>query len=259
MTSFVRFILLVVVVGIIVNFTIVVVANSHSQKRELAEDAQDRRDFETLIEGVNGRPRHADIAVEWQKSDALGQVLETSILVRCYYLTEAAQPAPLPLKRVLIDGNRVYVDALTLDFDPSFAQDNEEFRMLRNMKLSYFDHIYSEGAQPEDGFRFLELNQPPELTRIHPEKTMPGFFEMRLWRYLWDSMQEQTNVIHPNTPRLGVKITRLKPAALAVQNGQTYTAFLDNDGLTLERDNTPGLLNSMLREAEEMKDGTVAP
>ena len=160
---------------------------------------------------------------------------------------------------MVIEGNRVYIDALTLDFDGLFAPDEEEFRLLRNVKLSYFAHVYGEGEPEINRFNFLVVNQPPELTRIHPDRPMPGFFEMRLWRYLWDFIQESSNTAPPKAAQLAMKVTWLKPAALAVQNGQTYAAFLDNDGLSLERDNTPGLLTSMLKEAQEMKDDAAAP
>ena len=89
------------VAGIVVNFTIVVVANLHSQKRQRAEEAQDRDDFKTADRGdqLTGRAaRGYRRGVAEERCDGAGAA-ETSLLKVLPLLPVGGGAAvPLPLK-----------------------------------------------------------------------------------------------------------------------------------------------------------------
>lgn len=254
MSPFVRFILVILVAGIAINLIIVIVANGQSQSRQEQQMLDDRRLFQKVVEKYNNSLRQADIAVEWQKIDAHDQVLETSLIIRQDAQSDS-EPAGAPrhhsLTRIVIPGNRLHIDGLSLEFDAFFP---EEFLVLRNTKLRYFRYLYGEGpdGKPvpvEQRFSFMSPPDVPLATRIHPDIETPTFFEIRLWRTLWDLQQNDSLA-----KQSGLTIMEIKDAARAVAAHKAYVATLGIEGITLDEDVTPGLAESILNDAKSLDD-----
>jgi hypothetical protein len=168
MTSFVRFIFAVLIAGILLNLAIVGLANVNSERRRTAELKAEREAFSGLLARLDGRLRRADIGVEWQTLDAGDRVVESSLLVRQYYLTGADDLRPLPIVRVKVPGSRILVDGVLLEFDSLFTSNNANLELFRGKRLAYFNHIYVEDQRPSDQFAFLTELEVPPLTRLHP-------------------------------------------------------------------------------------------
>ncbi len=250
MPSFVRFIFFLLIAGSAIAFGIVLLADTVSERRQ-ARDLQTEQDrFSDVINRFNGRLRHGDIAVEWQKTDASQQAMETSLLVRIYTLNDEGAEVPLPIVRVIIPHNRVSIDGLDLDFDVVFP---EQYKALRNVRLAYFDEIYADGQPPEERFSLLTPGRVPRTTQVHPEHVTQ--YEVGLWQFLWDLIQN---------PRLaaknGLKVNHIPPATAILQNGSVYSIFLGIEGVKIEKNEDTAILDSMRREAAlQDADGTRKP
>jgi hypothetical protein len=263
MSTFVRFVFFVLIVGIFVNLTIVLLADARSQRREEMNARKDYETFQNSMVRQDKSLRRADIAVEWQRINARNEILETSLLIRRYAPLEGEQSQPLPVVRVKIPGTRLSVDGIVLDFDAMFGQDSEELRVFQGHKLAYFLHVYGEGQPLPEQFCFVRTGEVPELTRIHPKNNLPTVAEMRWWQRVWDLMPDLEKPIHESS-RFGLKVSLVGPASRAVKIGRTYSAFLQYpysgpEGLTLEEDSTPGLLSELLEEGAKLKDEEAAP
>lgn len=254
LTSFVRFIFFVLVAGIVLNLTIVVLANMNSERQREAELQKERDSFERLLTTVNGRLRRAEIGVEWQTIDASENCLETSLLVRQFYLTENDDHKPMPIMRVKVPGNRIILDGLLLEFDALFARDHQNLQVFRGKRLAYFDHLYVEGQPDEKRFGLLDELRVPELTRINPllagdarNAFFPSIHELQIWNRLWEYIQRPAVERPP-----GLLVTPLVSAPREVRRGEVYWAFIGPDGITLERQTLSGLLSAMRAEADKL-------
>jgi hypothetical protein len=190
MTTFLRFIFAVLAAGTLLNLTIVTLANVTSERHRTAELKAERDEFAGLLDRVDRRLRRADIGVEWQTLDASDVVVESSLLVRQYYLSAADEMKPLPIVRVKVPGSRILVTGLLLEFDSLFAPDNTNLHVFRGKRLAYFDRVYVEGQPADQQFSFLTDLQAPELTRLHPvlpedrelhKESFASLYEMQMW------------------------------------------------------------------------------
>jgi len=248
MTSFVRFIFFVLVVGILLNLVIVGVANVNSERHREVRTQEERDTFARLLKTINGRLRTADIAVESQIVHSRGTVEKTTLLIRQYFKTETDEDKPMAIQRLTIDGDRINVDGLFLDFDALFAPDEPNLQVLRGMKVAYIDHIYSEQQPADERFTLLPEYRVPELTRIQPvlagdRISFPSFYELRIWQHLWDYIKR------PDLAPRGFTATHLPPASHDLKTGHVYSAMVGPDGISLRDAATPGLLNEMLEQA----------
>jgi hypothetical protein len=237
------------IAGSAIAFGIVLFADRNSQRRQDADMAHEREHFADIISRYNGHLRHGDIGVEWQKTDATQQVMESSLLVRIYALDADGNETPLPVVRVVIPHNRVSVDGLQLDFDSGFP---EQYQALRGARVAYFDHIYADEQSPEDRFSLLTVDQVPRDTALHADHVT--HYELQLWGGLWE-------MIH--TPKLaakaGLKAVRTPPATRSVDYGKVYSIFLGFEGMKIVENTDPAVLTNMLREAARMDAEAAQP
>ena len=240
MTRFVRFIFLIVAAGIAVSLGIVLSSDLRSQRQQRIAMTEERAKLEQVFARYHNRLRRAAIVVEWQKVNAVGEVLQSSLLVRRYGLDDAGKPATMPVQRIVVPGARVCIDGLVLEFDALFS---EEFKALRNVHLNYFAHVYGEGQNKDERFNFLHEGDVPDATQIHPDRVTHE--EMRLWRYVW------VYILNPKTaPAQGLKVQWRDPACRTLKNGQAYMVFMGEEGIVFENADDPSLINDLLREAE---------
>jgi hypothetical protein len=272
MSSFVRFIFTIVIVGMAVNLAVVLVANVRSERRQKAQYQRDAGLFHEMVEDVAGHVRRADIIVESQRLDARDTALESTLLVRQYRSRGTSQKDPLPVVRITIPGNKLQVTGLLLEFDSLFAGDRPEYEVLRNKQFVLFGTFggADETAATRPGaagesYSFVVRDQVPELLRLHPQAPQPSVFESGLWRRLWEVIPVVPRDARPplaaSRPDLGVKATWLEPVTIYVRRTLTYTAYISTsmrpDGqtsgeLTLGQD-LPGMSDLMRVMEEEGK------
>jgi hypothetical protein len=268
MAHFVRFIFTIVAAGIVVSLALVMFSDFRGRTRQRRAEAEERRLFEKLIEHNNGRLCRGNIAVEWQKTSAIGEVLQTSVLVRRYAIDAEDKQSPLPIKRIILPGARVCVDGLVIKFDALF---NEEFKNVRSVRLAYFARVYSEQQPSLERFSFLQEWQVPDATLVHRDHVT--HYEERLWQYLWDlipsteRVEKQGQIDRAEMQRLldraakqGLTVDWKEPACRVVKNGLVYAIFVGDEGATFDTSDDPSLLNDMLREVQQQdQEHTATP
>ncbi|MGN6369944.1 MAG: hypothetical protein ACTHN5_16935 [Phycisphaerae bacterium] len=263
MNSFVRFILVLLVMGSAIAFGIVLWADVHGARNQAADLEREKALFSEVVERYSGKQAHGLIAVEWQKTDGNQQVMESSLLVRLFSLNAEGKESPLPIQRVVIPQDRVAVEGLLLNFDYNFS---DEYAPLRGKSLTYIHFIHADGAPRGDGLSFLVPYKVPRATQMHEDRATQ--FEMQLWSYLWDL------ILVPRDGRHGLSVTpdpstwpvvepgkaakaapmtesdRRFIAARKVSNGGIYSVYVSADGASIVENNDPALFNDM---REEMK------
>jgi hypothetical protein len=252
MAAFVRFVFTLLIVGIAVNLVAVLLANARSQRRQALQFQHDSACFKDMLADISGHVRRADLIVESQRVDSLGQPLESTLLVRQYRATGSSQKAPLPVVRITLPGNQLQATGVLLEFDSLFAADIQDYAMLRNTQLVFFAGFCGVGepaptstAVPDPRFTFLPRGQVPELVRLDPLAPQPSPFESKLWHYLWNALPDPPRDARfpwvSAQPGLSIKATWLKPAAIAVGPKNVYTAYVSTDGSVTLGQNEPGM------------------
>jgi hypothetical protein len=266
MSSFIRFVFAILVVGMVVNLTIVLLANVQSQRNQALQYQQDAAAFKAEVSEIEGHVRRADIIVESQQMDGHDNALESRLLIRQYASTGSSQEEPLPVTSLVIAGDQLQAGAVMLEFDHMFAPENQDYAPLRNRQLLFFGRFSSvadnrvKGEAADEPFTLFPRNEVPALVRIHPLAAQPSLFENQLWQYLW--------AILPDPPRdakypwiwgkggSGVKATWLKPATITVRRRHTYTAYVSADGAVTLGEDQPGifgLFDAMWAEGEKLR------
>jgi len=238
MPRFTRFIVVLLVVGVVLNLGIVLIANYTSEARHERMMAVELANFEKVINRLSGRQRVSDLVVEWQKIDTNGIVLESSLLFRRFTMGREG-PVALPTSRIVIPGNKVLVDGITFDFNEKFS---ERFKPLRNKRLFFYGHVYSENQTKEQQFAFFTPGVPPTASLVHADR--PTHLELRLWQHVGELMVARGNKGHG-----GMQYTWSRPKSQTVQLGRLYKVYLGDDGINItEQDDRLGV-NEVLESA----------
>jgi hypothetical protein len=225
MNSFVRFIFTLLIIGIVVNLAVVFAANAQSQRRQSIQDKSDREALEALLAQSNHMSRQLDAVVESQRFDQDNKAIETTLLVRQYHSTD--QSVPGAVQRVVIPGDSLAVYGVLLEFSDDFAADVPEFQLMRGKQLAYFTFVCGENEkpapnQPDERFTFFPQWDPPELTRINIYNQRPSIFEVRLWKYIWSRLPEDSSLPWNTDGRHGVRAVAVNldtatPGKIALQ------------------------------------------
>jgi hypothetical protein len=247
MSSFLRFIFALIIIGVLVNLAIVLLANARSHALQIQEKAAERERFAALTHSLDKQLRRGDMAVEWQRVDANHNVIETSLLVR-QYMPHDDKSVPLPTVRVIIPGNRVCISGLKLYFDPLF---NPEYAELRDTTLFYFASVYADSVPRSQRFTFLPVDQVPIATQVHAtdKKPVPTYLENRLWQNLWPLIQQPLTA-----EKNGLNVTWIDPVCKVVKSGALYRITVGLEGVTItEEDETfsRASRDEMLNEMKE--------
>ncbi len=275
MNPFIRFIFCILAAGIAVNLSVIFVANAQSQRRQLLQDQQNQADLGKLLINLDKSLRRADVVVESQQVDYGRNALETTLLVRQYHSTGADQSDgadqsnPIPVQRVTINGDRLAVYGVMLDFNDRFADDAPEFRILRGKQFAYFSYLCGADEkpipnQPDNRFTFMPQWETPGLTRLDISTLHPTIYEVRLWKYVWNRIpDEQHPLPWSSNWKNDLNVTFMKPAIIAVRLGHTYTAWVncndDADRLSWKEDDVsdiPRLTDTMANQMKHQEAQT---
>jgi hypothetical protein len=274
--KFVRFVFAILLAGMLVNLGIVLLANSASHHRQVRQTEDEKRRLADMLGQVDGHVRRLDLAVESQHVRADDSVTESTVLVRQYRSVGTDQSQPLPVKRLVIPGDRIQVTGLMLEFASAAPAEEQEYSFFRNRTLLYFslvcgaDQHAPDQSQPDERFTFTPSGVPPQLSRLDPLAVRPTYFESRAWEHLWQHIRmpqpgtslpwsfDVTSAGGDDGAMKWLKVTWTKPAARTLRRSHTYTAFISAGGeVTLDEDKLPcipNLLNIMLEEAQKQND-----
>ena len=259
MHSFIRFVFSILIAGMLVNLTIVILANGQSQRRQSRQNKQNEEALGSLLENnFDRRLRRVDIVVESQRIDHSGDVTDSTLLVREYHSTGSDQSRPLRISRIEIPKDRLSIYGVILEFNTFFAEDAAEFQILRGRKMAYFGVVCGEEEKPaaqkaDERFTFMPRNAVPELTRIDSTTKLPTIYEAELWKYVLDRIPDERHELPWSTNWSGsMNATFVKPATATVRLRHGYTAWISTDtadgSLSIEEDpaGTTGLTKMMM-------------
>ena len=257
MSNFVRFILLLVIVGVVVNLALVIVSNGQSRRLQLKDIAEERELLGNVMRSLTDRLRSAEMAVEWQKADANDKVLQTSLLIRQFMPMKGDQLQPLPTVRVIVSGSRVCIEGVRLEFGNGFPL---EFREMRGAKLGFFTSVYAEESTEKDRFTFWQTYEVPQAMRVHALESYSHVtnFEAKLWQLVWDLVKTPDDAKKYDL-RLFMpdKVPSLK-ACRDVHKGGFYKIAIGREGVTITESDDRDNRQMMLREGEKLGSGTGA-
>ena len=259
MSTFVRFIVLVLILGVVVNLAMVMFSNDRSQRKQSADLIQEREQLGRAIGRMSDKLRHGEMAVEWQKIDAKDKVLQTSLLVRQFAMTADEQPKipeELPAVRVVIPGSQVCIDGMRLEFGENYPA---EYQEMRGKKLSLFVHVYSDETPAKDRFTFWPTqNEVPQLVQVHNLERAPHvtYFETKLWQTVWDLLQspERAEKYYDLKILTPEKVASLK-VCQEVRRGGFYEMNIGIGGVTIRESNNWVNRNALVEEGKKLKGG----
>ena len=230
MTKFVRFILVLVIVGAAVSLGMVTISNARSRQAQDRLMAKERALVEEVTTQMNGKLRRAQIVVNGQEVDADRNVIRTTLLVRDFNY----QQQPLPTREVIIPGSKVCVDGIRLIFGPNYP---EAYREMRNTNLWLLMRIYAPDQPEDDRFSFwqgwgTDGFTVPASMRVHPAGHV-SHFERKLWQNVWNLMRASAETQQKNDFTV---TTAEKNAEMSLQDSRRsgfYEVSIGLEGVTI--------------------------
>jgi len=198
MTKFVRFILVLVVVGAAVSLGMVTISNARSRQAHDALLAKERALVAEVMGQMKGKLRRAHIVVNGQEVDAERNVVRTRLLVREFTYKQE----PLPVREVVIPGSKVSVDGVHLIFGENYP---EAYREMRGTNLWLLMRVYAECQSEDERFSFWRGWDSsgftvPVAMRVRPAgpDAYVSHFERRLWQQVWYLMRASAETQQKN-------------------------------------------------------------
>jgi hypothetical protein len=244
MHSFVRFIFTILVVGIVLNVAIVFLANAQSQRRQLLQDREDQRKLAQQFINFDKSLRRVDVVVESQRLGHDMTAAESTLLVRQYHSTGSDQSVSAAVQRVTIPGDRLAIYGMRLEFNSRFAEDVPEFQFLRDKQVVYFATICGENekrglAEGDERATLMPWWEVPDITRINILTMQPAIFEVRLWKYIWNRIPDESHPLPwksnpldtpPQNWKGNINVTFMAPAVTTVKLQHSYSAWISGNG-----------------------------
>jgi hypothetical protein len=259
MNPFVRFILILVLAGAVINLAIVLIGNNRGQARQVKIEAEEWSRIQThyalLVE--NSREPRAYIFVESQQNSSDG-VLDTTLLIRrpAYlkdpqgkYFTDAGGKIvsqPLPVLRITVPGSTIRLDAMAFNFRDDLP---DHYRFLRNKSLLLLADIHSPVETDEKEWaHFFTLGDIPDTVRDTVGRA--SVTERRLWEYASDAVcAKRDNNQSELESHPGVELTTPQFAEQLLTLGALYIVPLDRDKVSILQIADPSIVSSMKNEA----------
>lgn len=171
-------------------------------------------EHQEMVERLSRSRRIAHIVVDEQRMDDASSVIETTVS----FIELNEQGAELARQQLTLPGDVLYIDALTVKFDPEFVAKGDP---LRGRTLILLRRMYSEEVAPKDG---TAIDTPGAIPPGYAASDA-GRFEMRLWENFWEIAS------NPKLAReLGVRVAQGEAVYQRVRSGERYELIVDNAG-----------------------------
>jgi len=201
---------------------------------------QRQKVLESMIVRLSRSQRLAQIVVTNQTIEN-GVVLETEFLM--VELDEDDQP--IAKQRFMIEGSIVYIDGLTIKFDPDSIAVADK---LRGANLVLLRRVYSSSVSPNNGTLIDLPGAIPAVYRVDSDEASQ--FECQLWDRFWELATDPTLA-----KEFGVRVAQGEAVYKPLQLGVLYELTHDaNGGMNLETHALPSTVAEMLKQTIEGDD-----
>ncbi len=209
-------------------------------EKENAILLQRQKILESMIDRLSRSQRLAQIVVTNQTTDN-GVVLETEFLM--VEIGEDGQP--IAKQKFVIEGSVVYIDGLTIKFDPDSIAVADR---LRGANLVLLRRVYSSSISPNDGTLIDLPGAIPAAYRVDSDEASQ--FECQLWDRFWELATDPALA-----EEYGVRVAQGEAVYKPLQTGVLYELTHDaNGGMNLEAHALPNTVAEMLTQTIEEDD-----
>ena len=160
--------------------------------------------------------RIANITVLSQERNEETGELKTTLAFRESDMDGSPIGAP---KTIEIEGDKIYIDYLTVQFDDQFVEEGDP---LRGKALCLLQNIFSENQSPVDGIQIDTAGTRPS---VYGDGHKLNEFQQEIWRDFWDIAHspERQQV-------LGIRSQNETAIATRLREGYTYSFTIRADG-----------------------------
>lgn len=193
--------------------------------RELRRLEREKIELQQVVTRLQAERRVAKLFILSQEKDAAGTVLNTTL----DFQEMERDGTALPSRRLTVQGDIVYVDALVVRFGNEYVERND---LLRGHSLHLFRRIFGDKERPVDG---KPLDEPLEIPDAYKTRRNPSEFEQDLWRRFWQFAMD------PAAARAaGVRVAQGEAVYQKVAPPQRWQLATRADGgLEFTRDDKP--------------------
>lgn len=187
-----------------------------AENQQMEQQLEQRKQ---MIERLGRHRRLAHIEVLDQRSDDDGsgdidRVAETDIL----FIEVDGNGRELARRTYTIDGDVLFLDALTVKFDHEFVAHGHP---LYGRTLVLLRRIYSDRVAPMHG---LPIDTPGSVPAGYAGSDLAAF-EQRVWEHFWEIATDAETA-----RRFGVRIAQGEAVYKPVESGQNYELIVDAAG-----------------------------
>lgn len=207
-------------------------AKALAEMRDLNQQLENAlAERERMIERLSRSRRIAHVQVVDQQTAADGTIDSTSI----NFIELDERGGEIARQAITVPGDVLFVDALTVKFDPKLVAEGDP---LRGRSLVLLRRVYSDRLAAQDG---VTLDVPGAIPPGYAASDI-GQFEKRVWEGFWELARDPEAAA-----RLGVTVAQGEAVYKPVRTGETYELIVDAiGGMSMK----PLLATAMTRIAE---------
>jgi len=181
----------------------------------IARQAEELKEQQRIIQRLTRSTRVAQALVTRRWTEEDGRVMSK---VRFVELDENGNV--VSRKDVIVEGERIYFDALVLKFDQQLVAQADA---LKGRSVLLFQRIFGEHQKPSEGARLDEIDDGiPAVYRVDDE---PSAIELDWWANFWK---------YANDPEVAaearVRVAQGEAPSMLMETGRPYELSLDHAG-----------------------------
>ena len=150
-------------------------AKLREKDKVIAEERQKNDLLRGIVKRLQTDKRVARIVVTDQK-EVDGRT-ETTILFSEY---DRDGKTPLPMRRFVLDGKGAHIDALVLEFEGKYVEENDP---LRGHAVALFRRVFGDNQAPNAGFTLDSAGEAPAVYKNSDPRLAK--LEADLWKDFW--------------------------------------------------------------------------